>query len=420
MKLLKPLYLKSHLNKLHQNTIKRFPCKTKNVNVTKCILSDQVVFSVPEYITPSSSKQAIVHLPLLTAPSLKNSSDEWNYTTFLNKVIHNEVVSVKISQDQKNITVKFKNNSEKSLILPEGYDIITFLLQYNIQIHIETSKKPPPELSVLDISLIICQCVFLYFVLKTILNKRPKSNETLTNSVISPVNLINSNNLSSIHSNIGISTDINTDPNLEIAAYRESGQLISNIFINNLDAIESVSIDENNRNNANLSQENNVVATNLKQNRQNLEDRLKIILGGRVAEEIIFGALRSSSGKSSDIEIAIQLAYDIIATYGFSQSVGITEWDNLNTPYLQQNIEKIVKRIIKRAYKDVRKFIIKNKQLLDDIASELLKKKTLYKEDINALILKSYKSSRILNRKFIKHLNTKNNKAIYNNDKQSK
>jgi cell division protease FtsH len=240
----------------------------------------------------------------------------------------------------------------------------------------------------------------------------------LTNSVTSPINLINSTNLSSIHSNIN--TDINTDPNLEIAAYRESGQLISNIFINNLDSIESVSIDETNPNNINLSQENNGVATNLKQNRQNLEDRLKIILGGRVAEEIIFGALRSSSGKSNDIEIAIQLAYDIIATYGFSQSVGITEWDNFNTPYLQQNIEKLVRRIIKRAYKDVRKFIINNKQLLDDIANELLKKKTLYKEDIDALILKSYKNTRILNRKFIKHLNTKNNKAIYNNDKHSK
>lgn len=373
--------------------------------ITKCILPNTVTQSIiiphssTEYITPLKESKTL-QIPLLTAPPLKNIND-WNYTTFIYKVLHNEIESIKITQDQKYISVKLKNNNERSLLLPEGYDIISFLVQYNIPIYIQPIKKPPIELSVLDISLIICQCVFLYYVISTIMNKKFKIN----NKSFTDFKLKNLSSLSNIPEKE--SEPIN---DLEVSAYRESGKLISNLITNNIDSIDSISINENS------PKYDEYVATNKKQDRQYLEDRLKIILGGRVAEEIIFGALRSSSGKSTDIEIAIQLAYDIIATLGFSQSLGITEWDNFNTPHLQKNIEKLVKRIIVRTYREIRKVIIKNKELLDIIAKELLDKKTLYKEDIHHLISKTYKNTRKLNNTLLKHLNTKNIKLPYNNN----
>ena len=371
--------------------------------ITKCILPNtSTIISKPdlsitntqiEYSIPFKQNESHIQIPLLTAPPLKDIND-WNYTTFIYKVLHNEVDSVKITQDQKYITIKLKNNSEHNLILPEGYDIISFLIQYNIPIYIITPKKPPIELSVLDITLIICQCVFLYYVISTIMNKNIKINNTINDIKINDLNTLSSKN--------SLTNDLTND--LEVSAYRESGKLISNLFTNNIDTVDSISI-----NNKSLEEEYNV-ATNKKQDRQYLENRLKIILGGRVAEEIIFGALRSSSGKSTDIEIAIQLAYDIIATFGFSQTIGITEWDNLNTPHIQKNIEKLVKRIIIRTYREIRKVIIKNKELLDIIAKELLEKKTLYKEDIRQLLLKTYKNTRKINNKLLKHL--KNNNEI--------
>lgn len=373
--------------------------------ITKCILPNTVTQNIiiphssTEYITPLKESKTL-QIPLLTAPPLKNIND-WNYTTFIYKVLHNEVESIKITQDQKYISVKLKNNNEHSLLLPEGYDIISFLVQYNIPIYIQPIKKPPIELSVLDISLIICQCVFLYYVISTIMNKKFKIN----NKSFTDFKLKNFSSLSNI-------PEKENEPinDLEVSAYRESGKLISNLITNNIDSIDSISLNENS------PKYDEYIATNKKQDRQYLEDRLKIILGGRVAEEIIFGALRSSSGKSTDIEIAIQLAYDIIATLGFSQSVGITEWDNFNTPHLQKNIEKLVKRIIVRTYREIRKVIIKNKELLDIIAKELLDKKTLYKEDIHHLISKTYKNTRKLNNTLLKHLNTKNIKLPYNNN----
>lgn len=376
---------KISLLRCSKNNVK---CMLPDVNQPNIILSPTISTKI-EY--PKVLKEPHIQLqtPLLNAPPLKEN--DWNYTTFIHKVLEDSVQSVKITQDQKFISVKLKNNNEYNLLLPDDYDIISFLIQNNIPIYIQPSKKPPIELSVLDITLIICQCVFLYYVLSTIISKKFKISTddlNITNTIIP-------------------SNDTNPVINdLEVSAYRESGKLISNLLTNNIDKIESVSINDKLSDNEEYN-----VATNKKQNRQYLEDRLKIILGGRVAEEIMFGALRSSSGKSTDIEIAIQLAYDIIATFGFSQTVGITEWDNLNTPHLQQKLEKLVKRIIVRTYRDIRKLIIKNKDLLDIIAKELLEKKTLYKEDIRRLLIKTYKNTRKLNNKLLKQLNIKDNKT---------
>jgi len=322
-----------------------------------------------EYIKPAPSQKLFY-----IAPPLRSSKD-WDYTKFIENVIHQDITSAHITQDQRFVKILFKNNDEKELLLPEGYDIISFLIDNNVDIHIDPVRKAAVELSVLDISLIILQFVFLTFVIKTIIANRNK--------------MLNTNLITQ------------ADSNTQMTAYRESGKLISNLFVNNIDSIESISID----NTPTLLNSIPPDTSDINETRANLESRLKIILGGRVAEEIIFGALRSSSGKSSDIEIAIQLAYDIIATYGFSQSMGVTEWDNWNTPQIQEMIQTVAKQIIKNSRKEIRKVIIKNRRLLNIIAQELIEKRTLHKDEIRAIILRVYKNTRKINKNIIKHLN---------------
>jgi ATP-dependent Zn protease len=329
-----------------------------------------------EYNKPAPSRKLFY-----IAPSLHTSKD-WDYSKFIENVSNNDIESVHITQDQHFIKVLFKNSIEKELLLPEGYDIINFLIDNNVDVHIDPIRKPPIELSILDISLIMLQCVFLSFVIRTILTNRKNIQNEKKDSISKPL-----------------------DSNIELSAYRESGKLISRLFSNNIDSIESVSID-------NVTSPLNIPEG---LERTNLESRLKIILGGRVAEEIIFGALRSSSGKSSDIEIAIQLAYDIIATYGFSQSMGITEWDNWNTPQIQEMIQNTAQDIIKNTHKNMRKLIIKNKKLLNTIAEELIEKRTLYKDDIRMIIIRVYKKTRKFNSQLIKHLNITDVEFIHKN-----
>jgi ATP-dependent Zn protease len=339
------------------------------------------ISSYPEYRI-EYSKPAPSRKLFYIAPSLHTSKD-WDYSKFIENVSNNDIESVHITQDQHFIKILFKNSVEKELLLPEGYDIINFLINNNVDIHIDPVRKLPIELSVLDISLIILQCVFLSYVIKTILTNRKNAQDENKKTIPEPL-----------------------DPNIELSAYRESGKLISRLFSNSIDSIESVSID-------NVTSPLNIIPEGLE--RTNLESRLKIILGGRVAEEIIFGALRSSSGKSSDIEIAIQLAYDIIATYGFSQSMGVTEWDNWNTPQIQEMIQNTAKDIIKNTHKNMRKLIIKNKKLLNSIAEELIEKRTLYKDDIRMIIIRVYKKTRKFNSQLIKHLNITDVEFIHKN-----
>jgi len=349
---------------------------------TKCIAC--AIPPIPEYrvqyIKPAPSQKLFYIAPPL------HSSKDWDYSKFIENVIDKDVTSVHITQDQHFIKILFKNNDEKELLLPEGYDIISFLIDNNVDIHIDPIRKPVVELSIFDVSLIMLQCVFLSFVIKTIIANR----KAVTDVQVAPPP----------------SLEITAvDSNTQLSAYRESGKLISNLFANNVDSIESISID-------NTIPDSLV---NTAHNRANLESRLKIILGGRVAEEIIFGALRSSSGKSSDIEIAIQLAYDIIATYGFSQSMGVTEWDNWNTPQMQEMVTNVANQIIKKTRKQIRKLIIKNHRLFNSIAEELMKKRTLNKDDIRAIILRVYKNTRKLNKNIIKHLNITDVEFPYRN-----
>jgi ATP-dependent Zn protease len=381
------------------------PTRVKPLYTLRPIAAISSDSSVPYYpIESSIIEQLQIQKPItskihITSPSQAPSLKSWNYSTFIYKVTSGDVECVKITQDQRYIYVYLKDHREESLLLPDGYDVINFLIQYNIPVHIDSPKKLAYELSILDITLIICQCVFLYFVVTTILRKRTDRTNSSSADIISTTSI---NTFANIKNDSFI-----IDPNVELAAYRESGQLISNLLLNNIDSIDSISID-------NATQfPNKNVATNVKENRQNLEDKLKIIIGGRVAEEIIFGAMRSSSGKSSDLEIAIQLAYDIIATYGFSRSLSVTDWDNFNTPQIQENIEKYAKYIIKRVYKESRKVMIKNRQLLDNIAEELMKQRILYKDDIRRIILKTYKNTRKVNKQILKHLNNSNIKCTY-------
>jgi ATP-dependent Zn protease len=331
-------------------------------------IEQQYSLSIPssiEYLYPSPRATQIS----IRAPQLKEqTNNSWQYSTFLLNIQNNTIDYVKITQDQKFIDVHFKNGQWKSLLLPEGYDYMNFLIQNKIDVHVVSSRKISIELSFFDICLIICQCIFLVYVIRTIIRKNKveslndykdtRSNVSLFEKLPS-MNEIQSNKL---------------DDDIHMAAYRESGQLLSSILVD--DKLENISIEK---------QTDPIIYQNVSsvgENREFFEKRIKILIGGRVAEEIIFGALRSSSGKSTDLEIIVQLAYDIIATYGFSKTLGITEWDSIMTPEINNNINISVKKIIKRCYKQVRKFIIKNKDTLDYIANELIIKKTLNQTDI--------------------------------------
>ncbi len=85
-------------------------------------------------------------------------------------------------------------------------------------------------------------------------------------------------------------------------------------------------------------------------NRQQLLARLDVCMGGRVAEEIIFGPDRVTTGASSDMQQATKIATDMILRYGMSELIGLTyrspeEYRDLS-PDVKVKVDEEIKKVL--------------------------------------------------------------------------
>jgi cell division protease FtsH len=134
------------------------------------------------------------------------------------------------------------------------------------------------------------------------------------------------------------------------------------------------------------------------QTRQNLKEMIIGLLGGRVAEEIIFNEI--STGAHNDLERATAIARAMITQYGMSEKLGPITYETgsqqvfLGRDYGKSNtfseaiateIDKEVRGIIHGCYEDARKLIKEHLDLLKIIAKYLLEVETLNKEDIDEI-----------------------------------
>ncbi|MBL0725662.1 MAG: ATP-dependent zinc metalloprotease FtsH [Alphaproteobacteria bacterium] len=128
-----------------------------------------------------------------------------------------------------------------------------------------------------------------------------------------------------------------------------------------------------------------------------------IALGGRVAEELVFGSNKVTSGASSDIQQVTRVARSMVVKWGLSKKVGLIDYHSGSArdvyssklggdvPYnCSQETAKLidieVKRIIDECYDIARKIIKKRKKDLDLIAVTLLEVETLTGEEFDQLI----------------------------------
>lgn len=112
--------------------------------------------------------------------------------------------------------------------------------------------------------------------------------------------------------------------------------------------------------------------------REYLNDHLKILLGGRVAEETIYGN-SVSSGAFSDLETAFNVARKMIMEYGMGK--------NIIYPHFSETYKKIIDQqiheLINKSYIDTKKFLIENRERLLSLSEKLMEKKTLNRNDFS-------------------------------------
>ncbi len=128
---------------------------------------------------------------------------------------------------------------------------------------------------------------------------------------------------------------------------------------------------------------------------------LAMFFGGRVAEEIIFGADKVTTGAGNDIERATGLARRMVTQFGMSEVIGpLAVGDKeqeilLGREFAQrreisertaQMVDDEVKRLIDEAYARAMQILTHNRELLDRIAVALLDRETIDREDLDRLV----------------------------------
>ncbi len=122
-----------------------------------------------------------------------------------------------------------------------------------------------------------------------------------------------------------------------------------------------------------------------------LTDKIKGMLGGRAAEEIVFGEV--TTGAENDLEHATALARQIVCLYGMGKSVGLVHCAQHTNPFLTaagdgslqrdcseqtaRDIDEEVKSILDHAYSEAKQILQQHRGTLDLIAKELLQYETL-------------------------------------------
>lgn len=120
-----------------------------------------------------------------------------------------------------------------------------------------------------------------------------------------------------------------------------------------------------------------------------LRNKIKVSLGGRAAEEIIFGKNRISTGAHGDISQTTDIALKMVTEYGMGETLGLIKLSSVGSLYSSYGNPVIeeCKNLVNELYEETLELLRQNRDALDKIALELLDKETLYEDELNKLAI---------------------------------
>lgn len=178
----------------------------------------------------------------------------------------------------------------------------------------------------------------------------------------------------------------------KIVAYHEAGHAVAGWFLEHADPLVKVSIVP--RGVAALGYAQYLPKEQFLYQTEQLMDEMCMALGGRAAEELIFGKI--STGALSDLERITKVAYSIVTIYGMNDKIGnVSYYDskqseyNFTKPYSDATaelIDKEVKALIDEAYVRTKKLLKERSKELEIVAQKLLEKEIIFQSDLQDLI----------------------------------
>lgn len=117
-------------------------------------------------------------------------------------------------------------------------------------------------------------------------------------------------------------------------------------------------------------------------------------MGGRVAEEIVYGHDMVSTGPSADFQMATTLLYEMFTQWGFSKKLGLMHYDrNLISEQTKREIDLEIRNYLSQAYKQAHAILHKHRKELDAVAMALHRYGTLKQDQVLYSIQKCLKDN---------------------------
>jgi len=177
----------------------------------------------------------------------------------------------------------------------------------------------------------------------------------------------------------------------EIIAYHEAGHAICGWFLEHAYPLLKVTIVP--RGTAALGYAQYTPREQYLYNTDQLSDQICMTLGGRAAEEIIFGKI--STGASNDLQQITKMAYSMVTVYGMNNKIGnISYYDpsqenSFTKPFSEETgkmIDEEVRSLIAQAYERTKNLLTEKRREVEILAKELLEKEVLFQSDVETLI----------------------------------
>lgn len=186
----------------------------------------------------------------------------------------------------------------------------------------------------------------------------------------------------------------------KIAAYHEAGHALVSASLAHTDPVHKISIISRGKAagyTLQLPSEDRYLKT-----KSEFVDQLSVLLGGFVAEKIVFSEL--TTGATSDLGKLSELARDLVMRYGMSDKIGPVTFartsemvflgrelgDRIHySEKVASEIDNEVAKFIEEAYKTAEKIIIERRKKLDEIAAVLVEKETIEKDEFTELMKKA-------------------------------
>jgi len=187
----------------------------------------------------------------------------------------------------------------------------------------------------------------------------------------------------------------------EIIAFHESGHALVAESVQHADPVHKISIIPRGIAALGYTQQQPTEDRYL-MTRSELLDRLAVFLGGRTAEELVFGEI--STGAQNDLQRATDIARSMITEYGMSDRLGLVTYERERRPmFLPEpfsagktysearaaQIDEEISKVIEEAHERVREILSQHRKVLDDLAHLLLEKEVVQGEELRAMLSQS-------------------------------